>query len=85
MQQHGFARNVDWSIGSTSADPQPDERDPEVTLVLTDSEYSRAMWCAQGGASCAWGTGAPHGLRWHGAALPSAVQAVGLMRPVSRL
>lgn len=44
MQQHGFARNVDWEIASTSADPQPDDRDPEVTLVLTDSEYSRKMW-----------------------------------------
>ncbi|PSC73327.1 glucose-6-phosphate 1-epimerase [Micractinium conductrix] len=44
MQQHGFARNVDWSIATTSADPQPDDRDPEVTLLLEDSEYSRAMW-----------------------------------------
>lgn len=32
MQQHGFARNVDWQIASTSADPQPDDRDPEVRL-----------------------------------------------------
>lgn len=44
MQQHGFARNLDWEIGSTSADPQPDDRDPEVVLVLTDSDYTRKMW-----------------------------------------
>lgn len=30
MQQHGFARNLDWSIASTSADLQPDDRDPQV-------------------------------------------------------
>eukprot|EP00887_Chlorella_sp_A99_P002215 scaffold21.g2215.t1 len=44
LQQHGFARNVDWHVASTSADPQPDDRDPEVTLLLTDNEYTRAMW-----------------------------------------
>jgi glucose-6-phosphate 1-epimerase len=44
MQQHGFARNVDWQIASTSADPQPDDRDPEVTLVLTENEYTKSMW-----------------------------------------
>lgn len=44
MQQHGFARNLDWSVSSTSADLQPDEKDPEVELVLTDNEYTRAMW-----------------------------------------
>lgn len=44
IQQHGFARNVDWEIAATSADPQPDDRDPEVQLVLTDNEYTRAMW-----------------------------------------
>ena len=44
MQQHGFARNLEWEIGSTSADLQPDERDPEVELVLTDNDYTRAMW-----------------------------------------
>jgi hypothetical protein len=47
MQQHGFARNVDWSIAATSADPQPDDQDPEVTLVLADSDYTRSMWCAR--------------------------------------
>ena len=51
MQQHGFARNLDWEISSTSADLQPDEKDPEVELVLVDNEYSRAMWCASGATS----------------------------------
>ncbi|KAL4856677.1 putative glucose-6-phosphate 1-epimerase [Chlorella vulgaris] len=44
MQQHGFARNSDWSIAATSADPQPDDQDPEVTLVLRDNDYTRKMW-----------------------------------------
>ena len=44
MQQHGFARNLEWEVGSTSADPQPDDRDPEVELILTDNDYTRAMW-----------------------------------------
>jgi glucose-6-phosphate 1-epimerase len=35
MQQHGFARNLDWTISSTSADLQPDDRDPQVSLWLT--------------------------------------------------
>jgi glucose-6-phosphate 1-epimerase len=44
LQQHGFARNLNWSIASTSADLQPDEKDPQVELVLTDNDYTRAMW-----------------------------------------
>jgi glucose-6-phosphate 1-epimerase len=44
LQQHGFARNLNWTIASTSADQQPDERDPEVELVLTDTEETRKMW-----------------------------------------
>lgn len=44
MQQHGFGRNVEWSVGSTSADLQPDERDPSIELVLTPSDYSDAMF-----------------------------------------
>lgn len=44
MQQHGFARNLDWEVAETSADPQPDDRDPEVQLVLTDNDYTRGMW-----------------------------------------
>lgn len=44
MQQHGFARNLDWEVASTSADLQPDERDPEVEFVLTESDYTLKMW-----------------------------------------
>eukprot|EP00878_Enallax_costatus_P001989 GHUV01002153.1.p1 GENE.GHUV01002153.1~~GHUV01002153.1.p1 ORF type:complete len:331 (+),score=115.11 GHUV01002153.1:115-1107(+) len=44
MQQHGFARNLDWEVASTSADYQPDERDPEVELVLTENDYTLKMW-----------------------------------------
>ncbi len=31
-------------VGSTSADFQPDERDPEVDLVLTENDYTLKMW-----------------------------------------
>lgn len=44
IQQHGFARNLSWEVADTSADPQPDDRDPEVQLVLTDNDYTRKMW-----------------------------------------
>ncbi|CAG9462722.1 unnamed protein product [Pedinophyceae sp. YPF-701] len=44
IQQHGFARNVDWEIASTSADLQPDEKDPEVEFVLTESDFTLGMW-----------------------------------------
>lgn len=44
MQQHGFARNLDWEVVGSSADPQPDDRDPEVELVLVENEYTKAMW-----------------------------------------
>lgn len=44
MQQHGFARNLDWEVAGTSADSQPDDRDPEVELVLTENDYTRTMW-----------------------------------------
>jgi glucose-6-phosphate 1-epimerase len=44
MQQHGFGRNLDWAVGSTSADLQPDEADPEVELVLTENDYTLKMW-----------------------------------------
>jgi glucose-6-phosphate 1-epimerase len=44
MQQHGFARNLEWEISSTSADPNPDNPDPEVQLVLTQNEYTKNMW-----------------------------------------
>lgn len=44
MQQHGFARNLDWEVVGSSADPQPDDRDPEIELVLVENEYTKAMW-----------------------------------------
>ncbi len=31
MQQHGFARNLEWGIASTSANPNPDLPDPTVS------------------------------------------------------
>jgi glucose-6-phosphate 1-epimerase len=31
-------------VGATSADPNPDELDPYVELVLTDNDYTRAMF-----------------------------------------
>lgn len=34
MQQHGFARNLDWEVASTSADVNPDDPEPCVELVL---------------------------------------------------
>ncbi|XP_078430997.1 galactose mutarotase-like superfamily protein [Wolffia australiana] len=40
MQQHGFARNLDWSVVGT----ENAEGDPTVTLELKDNEYTRAMW-----------------------------------------
>lgn len=44
IQQHGFARNLEWTIASTSADPNPDEKDPSVELVLTENDYTLKMW-----------------------------------------
>uniref|UniRef100_M8C608 glucose-6-phosphate 1-epimerase n=1 Tax=Aegilops tauschii TaxID=37682 RepID=M8C608_AEGTA len=38
--QHGFARNVNWSI----TDSEVTEGDPTVTLELKDDSYSRSMW-----------------------------------------
>jgi glucose-6-phosphate 1-epimerase len=47
MQQHGFARNLDWSVISSSADPNPDDPEPSVMLSLKDNEYTRQIWpCA---------------------------------------
>ncbi|OAY73211.1 putative glucose-6-phosphate 1-epimerase [Ananas comosus] len=40
MQQHGFARNMNWSI----ADSEVSEGDPVVTLELKDDSYSHSMW-----------------------------------------
>lgn len=44
MQQHGFARNVSWSVLRTSADIRPDDPEPAVQLRLADDEYTRSMW-----------------------------------------
>ncbi|CAN1757123.1 Putative glucose-6-phosphate 1-epimerase [Linum perenne] len=40
LQQHGFARNMDWSV----VDSEKAEGDAVVTLELKDEPYSRAMW-----------------------------------------
>ncbi|KAL6520034.1 hypothetical protein OROHE_017177 [Orobanche hederae] len=40
MQQHGFARNMNWSIVSS----ENVEGNPTITLELKDGQYSRAMW-----------------------------------------
>ncbi|POO02494.1 Aldose 1-/Glucose-6-phosphate 1-epimerase [Trema orientale] len=40
IQQHGFARNVDWSI----VDSENVDGNPVITLELKDGPYSRSMW-----------------------------------------
>ncbi|KDP31653.1 hypothetical protein JCGZ_14969 [Jatropha curcas] len=40
IQQHGFARNMDWSV----VDSENVEGNPVVTLMLKDGPYSRPMW-----------------------------------------
>ncbi|CAA3026632.1 putative glucose-6-phosphate 1-epimerase [Olea europaea var. sylvestris] len=40
IQQHGFARNVNWSLVNS----ENVEGNPIVTLELKDSPYSRSMW-----------------------------------------
>ncbi|KAF9619476.1 hypothetical protein IFM89_007224 [Coptis chinensis] len=40
IQQHGFARNMNWSI----ADSESVEGNPIITLELKDDPYSRSMW-----------------------------------------
>ncbi|KAH7839887.1 hypothetical protein Vadar_009994 [Vaccinium darrowii] len=40
MQQHGFARNMNWSL----VDSHDVEGNPVVTLELKDGPYSRSMW-----------------------------------------
>lgn len=44
MQQHGFARNQAWSVLSSSGDVNPDYPEPSVTLRLSETAYSLAMW-----------------------------------------
>ncbi|KAL5557314.1 hypothetical protein UlMin_039550 [Ulmus minor] len=40
IQQHGFARNLDWSV----VDSENVDGNPVVTLELKDEPYSRSMW-----------------------------------------
>ncbi|KNA17678.1 hypothetical protein SOVF_077700 isoform A [Spinacia oleracea] len=40
IQQHGFARNMSWSV----VDSESTEGKPVLTLELKDTPYSRAMW-----------------------------------------
>lgn len=40
MQQHGFARNMNWSL----VDSESVEGNPVVTFELRDNSYSRSMW-----------------------------------------
>lgn len=40
IQQHGFARNMDWTV----VDSESAEGNPVVTLELKDAPYSRAIW-----------------------------------------
>lgn len=40
IQLHGFARNVDWTLAAS----KNDGGNPAVSLVLTDTDYTRAMW-----------------------------------------
>nr|GLL19209.1 putative glucose-6-phosphate 1-epimerase [Ipomoea trifida] len=40
IQQHGFARNVDWSLVNS----ENVEGNPVITVELKDGPYSRSMW-----------------------------------------
>ncbi|CAN6446682.1 unnamed protein product [Victoria cruziana] len=40
MQQHGFARNMNWSL----ANSENTEGNPHITLELKDNPYSHSMW-----------------------------------------
>lgn len=42
LSQHGFARDSVWRVASTSADYNPDDKDPCIELVLEDSDETRA-------------------------------------------
>lgn len=39
IQQHGFARNLEWEVVSTASSPEP-----SVCLRLTDTPMTRDMW-----------------------------------------
>ncbi|PSC73084.1 glucose-6-phosphate 1-epimerase [Micractinium conductrix] len=40
IQLHGFARNLDWQLAGAANNGG----NPSVTLVLSDNDYTRAMW-----------------------------------------
>lgn len=42
--EDGFASRLPWDVLMTTADVNPDDPEPSVTLVMRDSEASRAMW-----------------------------------------
>ena len=42
--ENGFASRLPWDVLMTTADVNPDDPEPSVTLVMRDSEASRAMW-----------------------------------------
>jgi glucose-6-phosphate 1-epimerase len=48
MQQHGFARNVNWDVveeeESSSSSSSTEDSQSSVTLVLRPSDYSRGIW-----------------------------------------
>ena len=44
LRQHGFARDSDWGVASTSADDNPDDPDPSIELMLEDNESTIAEW-----------------------------------------
>jgi len=39
IQQHGFARNVDWTLAEST-----DGDEPSVTFTLEPTDYTKAMW-----------------------------------------
>jgi len=39
IQQHGFARNLDWEVAETTGGAEP-----SLVLRLVDNEYTRGMW-----------------------------------------
>eukprot|EP00967_Tisochrysis_lutea_P087354 scaffold123507_cov21-Tisochrysis_lutea.AAC.1 len=41
MQQHGFARNLDWAVASTSANPNPDDPEPSADTVRRVEPHNR--------------------------------------------
>jgi len=44
MKQHGFAREMDWAVRYSSADPYPDERVPTVGLQISSDQRTYSEW-----------------------------------------